>query len=51
MERELFWPFYDDLLAQWVPANHLGIFGLFEETIVAYKVRHCVEDEGDGTDA
>lgn len=31
MERELLWPLDDDVLAGGVPANHVLVFGAFEE--------------------
>lgn len=31
MERKLLWPLDDDVLAGGVPANHVLVFGAFEE--------------------
>ena len=32
MERELLWPFYDDVLARGVPSNHVVVLRSLEET-------------------
>jgi hypothetical protein len=32
MESKLLWTLYDDVLAGWVPSNHVVIFRTLEET-------------------
>ena len=37
MESELFWTFYDDMLAGWVPSDHVVVFWAFEETVEIFQ--------------
>ena len=32
VECELLWPLYDDMVACWVPSDHVMVFGLFKQT-------------------
>jgi hypothetical protein len=32
MESKLFWPFYDNVLSCWIPADHVVVFWTFKET-------------------